>query len=144
MPNFIKFNMLMKNLIRKYFNNIGITNKIDEQTKMLEHEQAMHLKDRYAQYSYKIPPSTNTFGGNYTFAGTSTQFNAVSEGSFENEPTMIRQQEAQATTSETLTYRNNIYEYEKTPSPTKMGLIFGILLLLSLILIIWGLSRFVG
>jgi predicted acetyltransferase len=126
----------MKELFKKYIVKAGfISDKEKGDEMMTPNEQALHIRDRYLQYSYPYqltsPPAQN-----YTLT------EEMEDNNFQSYVTPTTQTEIPATqaTSE-FTERT---PYFKTPEGTRMGYVIISILLVSAVLIIYGLSRLIG
>ncbi len=125
----------MIKIINKYFNNAAFfsSKRKEGEEKMALNEQALHLRERYLQYSIPLQP-TNATRQQATFSGE------------ENVPIFTQETPAPKITAEYQTTMENTepVSYFSTSSGVKMGYVILSILLISAVLVIYGLTRLIG
>ncbi len=127
----------MKELFEKYMSKAGFfSSKEKGDEKMTPNEQALHIRDRYLQYTYPyqlmsnpsvqgitpVEETDNTYSQNSNVSVTQTEIPVIG-----NTPEFTEQT-----------------PYFKTPKGTRMGYVIISILLISAILVIYGLTHFIG
>ncbi len=124
----------MKELFEKYILKAGFSSSKEKgDEKMSPNEQALHIRDRYLQYSHQYQVMSNPTVQNITPVESTNNNYSTTPMTQTEIPVM------QGTTE-----FNEQTPYFETPEGTRMGYVIISILLISAILVIYGLTHFIG